>query len=146
MTMARVDRVENIEQLGHEADMLWGIERHPQSPAKGQLVVPVIFLWNRPPVLDDMRVSADGVVTLVRGERHVIAVAEHGTEVRLIEKLEAIDGRCYYHVEVAREASQWVGRARSFIGWLTRRKVTGWIPLTMLKRSGAGWWRQAWAN
>lgn len=126
-----------------ELDYLWGRERHPDSPSKGQVVAPVIFLWNRPPVWEDIRVADDGSFTLTRGERHVIAVAEHGCPVRLIDQVEGGDSRDYYHVRVPPGKGEWVGRIRRFIAWITRREMTGWVSVSMLLHKGRPYWEQA---
>lgn len=127
-------------------DYLWGRERHPQSPAHGELVVPVIFIWNRPPLVTDIRRTDDGAIVLTRGGRHVIAVAEHNTQVQIKDEIEAADGRMYYLIEIPRNKSEWVGRFRRFLAWLRRRPVRGWVPLTMLLQKGDRWWQQDWAT
>jgi hypothetical protein len=66
----------------------------------------------------------------------VIAVAEHDESVKILEKiLYEPDGRMYYHVQPARAV--FVGRLRRLRGWLLRRKPSGWIPATFLKKVGA---------
>lgn len=126
-----------------ETDVLWGIERDPSSATHGQVVCPIIILWNQPPVLEDIRTTDSGVATLVRGDRFAVAVVEHGTGVRVQDSVKAADGRPYYKVRP--DHGEWVGWVRSLRARISRTPISGWVPATMLLRAGAGWWRKDWA-
>lgn len=124
--------------LGPDFDVLWGRERHPSSPARGRIVTPIIFLWDRPPYFSEIKVSDGGALWLTRGRRVVVAVAEHNTTCAIIDELErGPDGRPWFHVRPSR--AEWVGRLRRFHGWLVQRRPSGWVSAPFLLARGQGW-------
>lgn len=107
-------------ELHPDYDRLCGINRDRNVPEYGEVVVPIIWLWDSP----------------IRTK--VIAVAEHGEPVKIIENFffgdDGWDGRDYYHVQPDRAV--FVGRLRRLRGWLEGVKPSGWIPATFLENEG----------
>jgi hypothetical protein len=65
-------------------DKLSGVERTPGSPAYGDVVVPLINLWNAP------------------SRTKVIGQGFHGDEVEVLDLTQGKDKRAYYLVRVQR--------------------------------------------
>jgi len=107
-----------MEQAGeNEYDRLCGIQRDRSVSEYGQIVVPVIWLWDSP------------------FRNKVIAVAEHDESVLIQEShYHEQEGRFHYHVLPSRAV--FVGRLRRLRGWLTRTKPSGWVPAPFLKYRG----------
>lgn len=64
-------------------DILHGIEREPLSPAVGQLVCPVVFLWKQPG--QTLKASA------------MSGALKHGETVEVTDA-KVLNGRTWYHV------------------------------------------------
>ena len=101
------------------SDQLCGIERHPGSDARGELVAPIIFLWDSPGSKREF----------------VVAVAEHETDVRILERYR-IDDKNHFRIEPAK--AEWVGRWRRLRAWLQRRRPVGWVSEDFLLNYGKG--------
>lgn len=100
-----------------QTDRLCGIERHPDSDARGELVAPIIFLWDRAGPL----------------RRYVVAVAEHDTQIQIVDRWEH-DDRHYFLVEP--ERAEWVGRIRRIRGFIQRCRPSGWVSEDFLLNYG----------
>ena len=95
------------------------MERESSSPACGELVCPIIFLWDSP--------SRD----------HVIAVAEHNTKCEILEKATIKDGSYswdYFHVKPTR--AEWVGKLRRLRGMILGKAPSGWVSAPFLLAYG----------
>jgi len=74
-------------------DQLWGIERSPVSPARGEIVCPTIHLWDRPGGLSHGAMRA--------------GTAKHAEPVDVLEA-RVVDGRTWHRVRTTRERFGWV--------------------------------------
>ena len=92
-------------------DRLCGVQRNPDVPEYGEVVVPVIWLWESP------------------FRNKVIAVAEHDEPVKVLERYYV---GCIF-CRVLPDRAVFVGRLRRLRGWLTRTKPSGWVPAVFLK-------------
>ncbi len=90
---------------------LWGIERHEESELFGEVVCPIIFLWQTP---------ASG---------HVVAVAEHDTPAVVQARVE-LDGTKFYKVRPHR--AEWVGWQRRFRAWIQKVPPSGWVAESLI--------------
>jgi hypothetical protein len=101
-----------------EVDRLWGIERHPGSEYLGEVVAPVVTLWDNPMV------------------RHfAVAVAEHDEPCVIVGRYEhPTEDRTYYLVRPAR--AEWVGWGRRLRGFVLRDPIQGWVSAPFLLNQG----------
>lgn len=100
-------------------DRLWGIERDPDSDLTGQIVAPIIMLWDNPHT------------------RHfVVAVAEHKQACTILQRYDhPTEGRTYFRVLPAK--AEWVGKGRKLLrGLVQRRPPEGWVSAPFLYLEG----------
>ena len=91
-------------------DIAWGIDRYEHSKDKGELVVPVIYLWKSP--------------ACVAAKDNLTGAVEHGTELTVTKRKQR-DDRYYYFATCNVE----------YEGELYRQE--GWLSGMMLFALGA---------
>ncbi len=107
-----------MKKIEKQRDELWGLERWPGSDAFGEVVCPVIVLWDGPSMSQAM------------------AVAEHNTRVEVIAMVEPAKSIRWYYVQP--ERGEWVGRLTRLMMKIRRKPIGGWVNAKFLLGRGAG--------
>ncbi len=126
-------------EVKQRKDYLCGIERWPQSEDYNKLVCPIVVLWQTPIL-----------ATESKEQRRAVAVAEHGEEVTILDKI-VYQGMTFFHVQPVR--AEWVGkwrrlRVRILTAWAWVRRQdppvpSGWVSATFMRRHGRNVYRDA---